>query len=692
MATQADISTVPIIGEYPDQTPEAVLHAVLNNTSLVAALQSTRSTDLVSSAEKYYKYARDNYFYGLPEGTLNDTLLTDAEHRLAVKAVLDALFAEPVTIIEVEVGGANAEHLAYEIMQAHHGFVRSTTVDPVDIPVTVYGMLSSKDNTAKYSDAVYELGVLKIEYIYDTYFSDAANPGSFETAIHVEEYPIPWLTANSIYVHVVYQKDSDPTSYLYWNYAEVSGKYPSIASTATSLTSDFYPVIPLYVWSGPLEETIGTLVNASAAEKIISTSKKAVSKLGIDFDALTEQLTENDNEESIDGAFLSFTIDMRDDSELVARYLYTYFDTASWWEGSANNVNLTIKTIRVTVGNSRSIYQNNIRIYKIYEETVQGVICPVGTYKKTYVTMVGNPARPGQIITRGEILLNFQETAGAYKVIHLVTPEHISYGYRGQPVITTIAEVVDNVSSGYIIPLSRTVMLTMSKADQEELLKKAIRLVVYSAIKYDVEWYETSAFRAILMAVAVVYGIITFDPSAITATSALTYAATAYALKLLAELVIEHIGGEAGLILAAAIAAVSIYYGDTTSFINLPFAEQYMLAATSLISAVNAIALEGLSDLQDATANLLVEQEAFEEQMEKASDLLGNSLGIDPFSLINNRPVFNPNESPHEYYMRTTHITNPGVVSLDAISDYVLNTITLPKANDINLFDLRNRT
>jgi hypothetical protein len=82
-------------------------------------------------------------------------------------------------------------------------------------------------------------------------------------------------------------------------------------------------------------------------------------------------------------------------------------------------------------------------------------------------------------------------------------------------------------------------------------------------------------------------------------------------------------------------------------------------------------------------ARLLEEREEFEEELERANDLLDTG-NVDPFTILRTVAYNNPNESPEQFIYRTSHLTNPGVLSLDYAANYHDLALTLPEPPTID--------
>ena len=75
--------------------------------------------------------------------------------------------------------------------------------------------------------------------------------------------------------------------------------------------------------------------------------------------------------------------------------------------------------------------------------------------------------------------------------------------------------------------------------------------------------------------------------------------------------------------------------------------------------------------------SLMAEQKWAE--LEDVKNLLGKENLINPFDFIGKEPRISFGESPSQFYDRTIHAGNIGVLALDANSSFVEISLTLPK-------------
>ena len=88
------------------------------------------------------------------------------------------------------------------------------------------------------------------------------------------------------------------------------------------------------------------------------------------------------------------------------------------------------------------------------------------------------------------------------------------------------------------------------------------------------------------------------------------------------------------------------------------------------------------SELKKKTKKI---KQLLQEELDKAQDLLDNTSGLEWWELAAYFPT-DPYEKPDDYYDRTVHTTNPGVLVLSQIENYHEDLLKLPEL-DTNSFD-----
>jgi hypothetical protein len=208
----------------------------------------------------------------------------------------------------------------------------------------------------------------------------------------------------------------------------------------------------------------------------------------------------------------------------------------------------------------------------------------------------------------------------------------------------------------------------------------------------EVKWYQQDWFQFVMFAAAAVMTNMSFG-SAIGAFSAAIAAGdvaalTTAALTLLENFVLGVAISEGlklfakaiGIDAAILIAVIAIAYGGFQQFGGItglpgaPWADQLLKLGTGLVKAISADLQDAMLGLKDEFASLQLLKDQTQKEFAAANKLLENNNWLSPITIFG--------ESPNDFYNRTVHSGNIGVLSIGAISSYVDNALRLPKLDE----------
>jgi len=235
--------------------------------------------------------------------------------------------------------------------------------------------------------------------------------------------------------------------------------------------------------------------------------------------------------------------------------------------------------------------------------------------------------------------------------------------------------------SGFFIPLSVEHFRAISVTKQQIVAHDSLQLVLYAADKIHLEWYETKLFKGFVTALGIIITAFTFDFSGtITAIvwEIVKALAVAYVLAYVAELIAGEFG-TAGLLFAT---AVAVYAGTKYGYFNtnqLATADQLM-KMTKIFNIVVEADLSVKSDqLEDEIESWTKSVEERQEELDAANDFLDSGDGFyDPLWVTMSSDQYFQTESPTQFFERTIHMQNPGVLSMDQIHNFHSNALELP--------------
>jgi hypothetical protein len=239
-----------------------------------------------------------------------------------------------------------------------------------------------------------------------------------------------------------------------------------------------------------------------------------------------------------------------------------------------------------------------------------------------------------------------------------------------------------------LVPIDRSITDEYSLPDREKLFARSLHFVFNSIVVVKVKWYQTGIFKALLLVVAVVITIYTGGAGSgmlAAIASGSTAALSAALMGLLIDLAIgaiisfglklfaKAVGGEFAIIIAvvAAVVAGGMML-NAGSVAGAPWAQELLSLASNLIQIGMQ---QGMQDIAAEFAAFSDYRDAALQELEDAQKLLGSTQNyLSPMVIFG--------ESPTDFYNRTVHSGNIGVVGIGAISSYVENALRLPSLAD----------
>lgn len=671
-------------------------------------------------AERMYNYAGQHYVHGLPSGEV----YSSTQGRAQVEAVIETLEGQQVLIEYSHFGPPNTLHVGWMKLVSDHGY--STTTNQLagltatkGVPVYLKDMVVVVPESQKES---FEAGALAqwgsgatSGFTPERLSNDGdlsrltghspINVSSTATALHLLVTYV-WQPANQ-----ALQEDSftismsgidDAADYFhakylvnnvakYWMYKNDSGTYPTLDAVYTegpAVSGSYFP----FAYFRYNKQSVITNKNTDAYR----TSKKLVKYLGIDYDLLAESIDENPDIADVEQAMLVMGVPAVSTNPIECRYLFEYFDTL---HASMDGTTLSaLASVQNRLGSDQpkmntivikdAQFKMALHNEGIYKRIVAGSIGNVGTHTSAYETV---NVETSYYDTESGSTLSFSTPTKVHKYRRQIAPglyeeifvRNLKMTYYVFQEYTTTADEEDDI---LLIPIDRTITENYSIGDRETLYARSLHMVFNSRVVTKVKWYQTGVFRALLIIVAVVITIYTYnaDGGSLVA-SALGLSGTA---GLVATIIVTLAIGNLlpsvfklfvkvfGQDVATVIAILAIIYGGYRFFsvggvTGAPWAEAMLQLSTGLQQAI----------LQDKYTDLLAQADQFEllaegknKLLETAQELLDQRHLLSPFTIFG--------EKPEDFYNRTVHYGNIGTLGITAISSYVDIALTLPKLND----------
>lgn len=509
--------------------------------------------------------------------------------------------------------------------------------------------------------------------------------GSDQTNLNEDDYVLGGYTVTKDGVEV----------FKLFTYVYGSGTHPSLDTIYSDgeSTGQYYPRI--YARLGNTD-----LANDKFKDTDAYKSSMEIAKfLGLTWDGWVEQIHDNtDKGKDIYQAYMTMALAANTKDPAACEYLYKYFETiyTSSMLGVENVVELqdTIATEYITgqtkqgstILISDDVFTQSLSFSKIGAEYVRGVVTEVGKYTHDYVTTT---VRVGlwRNTTTTFHAYRFQATENTYKEIRvydLTSKEQVSGGYWTSS---------SGTSENLLVPLDRAVLKRMSSRVAEIVTNKSLHIIFNTLKVVKTKWYQSGVFKVVLFIAAVVMSVVTGGQS-ITLYALAVAAAHAVivgiVLTTLAKIAVA-VGINVQIVMVVAVIAMA--YAGYMKLNNVKdmmgvTAKQLVLASNSALNFTTKIS-------EQEVAKIAKKQEEFAEfSAGKTEDLndLKKQLLSDPdlidglmftdISPPDNYHYLNLYQTPNDYYNRTVHAGNPGVVAFDLISTYVDNALALPTINE----------
>ena len=502
----------------------------------------------------------------------------------------------------------------------------------------------------------------------------------------------------------------------YWLYKVGSGTHAEIDdfySVDQESSGSFFPFGYLrYNKTSPAS-------NPESAEYKAST--KLMKYLGVDFTSVVDAIHENPGIADVEQAILMLAVPANTNNPIEQRYLFDFFSKLYLDAGgvgvgiggeSSQNRKDSIEAslishllgeglpkISLTIQDSRMKMALSCRA--ISKRKKAGSIGKIGSYASRYLIdnvthsyskivldAFGVPT-PAPLVETWTVpvsthVYQHQITDILYEEVQVYEMRMV---YHVWGAYTTIGDETDAI---LMIPLDHAITEAYSIPDRELLYTRALHYVFNSRVVQEVKWYQSTWFQFVMVAAAVVITVVSMGgdggstlAAVVAGTMSITafvtavaigiikYAVTSAAFKLLAD----KIGAEAAFLVAIAAAIAGSYKAyQAGSIAGAPTARTLLEVSSNLVSGANASiksSMIGLQNELDAFNTLAKEKSSL---LEEANKLLEHS------NVLSSLVIFG--ESPDDFYNRTVHAGNIGVVGIDSISSYVDIALTLPKLDE----------
>lgn len=377
------------------------------------------------------------------------------------------------------------------------------------------------------------------------------------------------------------------------------------------------------------------------------------------------------------------------------QYLFKYFERLynvrtrskrkySWWgkDFEADEIDHHVRD-GLTIVIEDKAYRQSLSFSGIGKTIETGKIGPVGTYAFDFDTVSNK--RPTFSFRRLRTRIHRykrQVTENSVEVISVYGLSMAEY-VRGSKTVVSAGD-----SDSLLIPLDFSMTSELPNRDYEMVMAKSLHVVVNTVKVVKTKWYQRGIFKAVLFIAAVVMSVWTGGQS-------LTlYSVFIATIQAIAATVVMSLVAKLAVKLGVSVelvAAVAVVLAIVAGYANITDAEKVMgISAQTLNQATNvALQVQGQMrqlEMQSLFKDMVSFAEDHQARMQELQDLqdalamdrqiLDNALWVSP----NTHGVFiNLGESPDDYYTRTIHSGNVGVLAIDVTLNSIQQMLQLPK-------------
>lgn len=713
----------------PDSVKTGTLRGLLQEegTQLVENILEELTGSIGPRAERMYAYGQKTYMFGLPKSTLVDN--TSGED--VVCGVLSQLVGQGVHMDYFYFGPENFQHAVWTKLYNLYGYnfltneLKTLSAQKgTEVYLWDFQIILKAGSSAEYNpSALYQWGGAatsgfapgrraSIERLPRPHTPICFNPAttedhavityrwgaSTETLTLSLAYVDPlqdffqakysWNTPESGIVGEPYSNTS------FWSYQEGSGIYPEIDAIHSTEFDDLGSFFP---WAYFRYNKTDCLGNPTSQE--YKQSKKLLGFLKMDFEQIAEAIKKNPDIGDVESALMMMAVPVTSTNTTDLRYLFDFFRKMYLKTGGTPIQSLYAgdSPLVMSFGAPTSIgmiiedarFKMSLALEGLNRRVVAGSIGAVGTYAMTqseeevaylstnYDQESGQSSNLMSYFNTACYAYRKQLTPTLYEEIRVVGP-NVMYRVSGSYMATATA-----ADKNLLIPIDHSITEAYTIPDRETLYARSMHYVINSKIITKVKWYQSGFFKFVVLVIAVVISVLSFNPGPLMA--AVAAGGTTLALfvaNMLLEMVLFTLAMKlfvklVGVKFAALVAVIAACYALGTGVLNggslegVPWGEDLLQLSSGIAKEANSSLQEDLlgikSDFEDLTA-LEKEQGAL---LDKANDLLTNQNILSPFVIFG--------ESPTDYYERTVHSGNIGVLGLDAVTRFCDVALTLPK-------------
>lgn len=616
--TEEDIISVQVIDQPLFSTSDPRRDAFVNMAISKARNDSSTIENFIKfifpfdlNANSYYRVGANGSYYNL----LPDATISSIRVPLLVKDYIASEFnVSTVNILDGKVKGLEKEEWVYYLLARDYGYrVLTNTYTTSEI---LYDMGNPETVT-------YTWTVNNIDYQYDEFAGDSYVVYSSRTEDNVTYNTSITLPAfNLTLYYMVKWYTIDPANYNYWCYDIGSGEYAALDQVENSKVSTTTTMLPVV----ELRNNFTTITPDDG--EVYKDTRFILSKVGLSLPTMLDSLEANPDIADIESAYIYFGLDMKDTSEVGAKYIFHTFKSLIDQQTLTDDQLATYYTSETSSYGNNTFYmtEGNYNTTMIWKE--QYYYKKLGSLKSkgTYWSEVNE--------LDSSITLRYQKTLVQYDEIVIKGIAGTTIIKAGGMAKTTVSTL--GTDSTLIMPLSLETLRTLDVIDMLELYTKTLRMAIYAAEITHLEWYQTEAFFDLIGVAVKIIGIVLFiltlPAGGSGGTAWIAFAETLLyvaAITIAAKYLIEYTDNpylKAAIAVAASITASYVAGGFKFPDLSFTNAQSMLMVVNGFSTAVSTYTNAKMEDLQksmkefsDIFTNAMTE---LEEKMHKFEKLL----------------------------------------------------------------------
>ena len=722
--TSVGTSVARVIADdaLPDSIKQGSVQAMMvKSTATTDYVMEELVSGLATRVDRYYRYGRDKYIYGLPASQA----MSSITGRSVVENALATAVGKVDSISYYKLGALNLLHIGWMKLVADYGYnstdntftVNGQKVYLANIqPVVVESNFGEIENgsmdvwgpkpTAGYTPKKVISGPYEALAVPPAFIIDANASSDHVLVTYCWEVP-ETKAINEATLVLSLDGFSDSANYFqiryitggkagYWTYRLNSGVNPAVEAifdTPSTKAGTFLPWGYFRFDKKP--------INANTQSTEFKNSEQLFKTINMNLDEITDSIHENPDIADVEQAMMMMAVPANTKSEVERKYLFDFFSqmfiAAKATDGAADNPTIPLVRKGLDKGlNQTSIvlrdkrFKMALSFNSISKRRLAGKLGKVGahdsgtTLRTDSTNVVGdngatikwNTSVPTHYYRR-------QVSENVYEELS-VTGLKMVYWVFGD--YTTTADETDDI---LMVPLDYEITSKYQMFEREELYARSLHYIFNSRIVTKLKWYQTGIFKAVLAVVSIVIMVFNIAAGLKALSVALTAGVTLTGLAYMAlvavikyvlitvavRLFVKVVGVRIAFLVAVVAAVTGMYQVIQAGGVKgAPWAKDLLALSSNMTKNIQrSIGLEF-----DA---LKAEADAFEkykdtkiELLEKTQDLLNGTVRLDPIIIWG--------ETPDEFYQRTVHSGNIGIVGIEAVASFVETSLTLPKLSD----------